>query len=61
MITPDEIQEMEDLSSEELRERIGFMAGIHAHRDGDEGATMAMCLRRIAYALDQNRIKSANA
>lgn len=51
MISPDEIQSLHDRPSEELRELMAHIAGIHAHRDGDGGALIATTMRRVADRL----------
>lgn len=51
MIRPEDIQDFNDRTSEELRELIALAAGIHARRDGDGGALVATCLRRVADRL----------
>lgn len=48
MISPQDIQDLHDPPSEELRELIAHAAGIHAHRDGDGGLRISDALRRVA-------------
>lgn len=51
MIAPELIQQLNDLPSEDLRLVIATAAGIHAHRDGDNGEVIAQALARIAARL----------
>jgi hypothetical protein len=51
MLEPAFIQDLNDRPSEELREIIAHAAGIHAHRDGDNGEKMSEALARIACRL----------
>lgn len=51
MISPDLHRTLSDLPSEDLRQAIAHAAGIHAHRDGDNGEKIGEALRRIADRL----------
>jgi hypothetical protein len=51
VLPPDLIQQLNDLTREELRQVIAHASGIHAHRDGDNGEQIAEALARIACRL----------
>ena len=51
MLTPETIQELHDLDSEDLRQLIAHAAGIHAHRDQDGGIQIGDALIRVAFRL----------
>lgn len=61
MITRDELLDLYDRPSEDLRELMAHCAVICAHRDGDGGLLISMALRRIAHALSINALKGADA
>lgn len=50
-LSPAQIQDLNDMPGEDLRDLMAHAAGIHAHRDGDGGALVAQALRRIADRL----------
>ncbi len=49
MISPDLIQDLRELPSDELREVMAHAAGLHVERRGGEDTAKA--LNRIAYAI----------
>jgi hypothetical protein len=49
MISPDLIQDLQDMPSDELRELMARAAGLHVERHGGEATAKA--LTRIAYAI----------
>jgi hypothetical protein len=48
MISPDLIQTLNELNREDLRKVIAHAAGLHAHRDGDNGDQVRRVLHIIA-------------
>jgi len=51
VLAPTMLQYLSTRSSEELRELMAVCAGLHSHRDGDNGEKVADALHRIADRL----------
>lgn len=58
-MTPAVLDALHQMTPAELREVIAAAAGLHAHRDQDNGEAVATVLRRIADRLSLQPMRAA--